>query len=106
MPEEFKEYRRRTRRPAEIKTRKKFFSKKLIYQLFFSLIIFTFVFVVKSSNTPLSNRIDTKIKDVFTYRIDTSGITDAIENILKYNQNTGATPYETQDQQNSQFKDM
>ncbi len=97
MAEEYREYRRSRNSKKATEKNKKTFSKKLIRQFLLSLIIFVTVCGFRFWGSDSSDVVNTFLKNAFTYKVDTSGITkflgDIIDSATK-NSNTEVTTNE------------
>lgn len=82
MAEEYREY-TRSRNPKKAKQKSNTrIPKKFIKQFLLSLVIFAIVCGFRFSGVGNSSRINEIFKNAFTYKVDTSGITQFLENII------------------------
>lgn len=100
MAEEYREYRRSRNSKKPKQKSKATFSKKFIRQFLLSLMIFATVCGFRFWGSGDSSRINEIFKNAFTYKVDTSGITrllgDIIDTATK-NSNTEVTTNENTD---------
>ena len=100
MAEEYREYRRSRNSKKTKQKSKAAFSKKFIRQFLLSLIIFAVICGFRFWGFNNSSRINEIFKNAFTYKIDTSGITQVLEDIIDTatkNSNTEVTTNENTD---------
>ncbi len=97
MAEEYREYRRSRNSKITKEKNKTTFSKKFIRQFLLSLIIFAAVCGFHFWSSENSHGINTFLKNAFTYKVDTSGITKLLGDIIDTatkNSNTEVTTNE------------
>ncbi len=82
MAEEYREYRRSRNSKKTKEKGKTTFSRKFIRQFLLSLIIFATVCGFRFWSSGNSHGINTFLKNAFTYKVDTSGITEFLENMI------------------------
>lgn len=82
MAEEYREYRRSRYAINQREKKKSDFSKKLMRQFILSMIIFGIVCGFHFWGSDNSDQINSLLKNAFTYQVDTSEITQTIENLI------------------------
>lgn len=103
MAEEYREYTRSRNSKKTKEKNKARFSKKIIRQFLVSLIIFATVCGFRFWGSGNSREVNTFLKNAFTYKVDTSGITEFLQDIIDTAIKNPSTEVTTNENNNSEI---